>query len=230
MQNEDRDFRPIGNLVSGVSELGPPSSIPAPRSNGLPTHSGTTGPAPGKPRSIGTGHLTTISGQTLPIATLLKGGAEAHQVNQALRDLVARRRNGQPVNSGDVQQAMHPASPMTVVEELTKLRMLTKAKTEGEDLDLLVTAYAERVTEYPADIIRTACRAMADKSTFFPSWSEMKAELDDWMSSRREIVRGMDTPTKTPMPKEPPKLLQELLRSGQVQPITDAERAWLKTI
>jgi hypothetical protein len=141
--------------------------------------------------------------------------------------LVERRRSGLSAKSEDANKWLEPAPPRKIVEELTRLRMVTKAKDPGEDLDLLVTAYAERMAEYPLDIICETCREIADKSTFFPAWAELKAALDDWMNPRREIVAGLNKLKPALPPYNPPPLLADLLTSGEVKPMTDDERSWL---
>lgn len=223
--NEEPDFRPIGSLLppTGNSPQGS-ASTPTARQ----TNSATTGtPRQGNEASSSTGRQrggTGVAVQTSPAPTHSPGDIHRH-----LRALAERRRNGQFVKSDDAQKWLVAAPPRQIVEELTKLRMLTAARNPGDDLDLLVTAYAERMAEYPLDIIRAACREMADKSTFFPAWAELRAAMDEWLTSRREIVAGLLEPPPASMMKyQPLRLLADLLLEGRTTPINDREREWLR--
>ncbi len=62
-------------------------------------------------------------------------------------------------------------------KEIIRLRGLTKMR-EGDGAALSGASYVAEVGRYPADAVRRACKKIADRSTFFPSWAEFKTQLD----------------------------------------------------
>lgn len=94
-----------------------------------------------------------------------------------------------------LDDAMKPLTHNDVVAELTGLRALTKSRaSDGDDLKLLLTAYTQRLRAYPADVVREVLTSWANRETFFPSWAELKGELDrlsNWRVRTRAVLEGM---------------------------------------
>jgi hypothetical protein len=79
-----------------------------------------------------------------------------------------------------------------VVEELARLRMLTKSRAGDEtDRELTYVALAEELVEFPPDVIRSALRKIARRETFFPSLAEMIDQCQREVRNRRLIARAI---------------------------------------
>lgn len=88
--------------------------------------------------------------------------------------------------------ALAPAPPKMVVEELARLRMLTKSRAGDEtDRELTYVALAEELVEFPPDVIRSALRKIARRETFFPSLAEMIDQCQREVRNRRLIARAI---------------------------------------
>lgn len=88
------------------------------------------------------------------------------------------------VTEGEIQAArasleasLMPCGPEYAGREIVRLRGLTKMR-EGEGASMSGAAYVAELSQYPADAVRVSCQRLAGKQTFFPSWAELKAELD----------------------------------------------------
>jgi hypothetical protein len=91
-----------------------------------------------------------------------------------------------------VEQTLRPAPSVTIVNELARLKVTTKSRAEaGEDLTLMLAAYAEYLSEYPSDVVVDAMRAWARNEKFWPAWSELKESLDWRVKKRRAIQAGL---------------------------------------
>ena len=73
---------------------------------------------------------------------------------------------------------------MELAQALTKLQVLTKRR-EGTDEELLIAAYMEKLSQYPANIVNWVLNDWADQNTFFPSWHELRDGLEFWDEDRR---------------------------------------------
>ena len=75
---------------------------------------------------------------------------------------------------------------------LAKLDALTARPGKTEmDIDLMIQAYSDKIREYPADAVIKALDTLADNH-WFPTWAEIKAELDYLTRQRRAIIRELD--------------------------------------
>lgn len=72
-----------------------------------------------------------------------------------------------------------PAPKEKNVFEIGRMRVMTKSRAEDEETtEFILRCFAEDVAAYPADVMRAACRRWCARETFFPSWAELKADLD----------------------------------------------------
>lgn len=84
--------------------------------------------------------------------------------------------------------ANEPAPKAMIVFELGRLRAMTKAKAEDQQsTEFLLACYTEDMREYPADVVREACRKWARTEKFFPAWTELKDVLDALVGKRRRL-------------------------------------------
>lgn len=104
-------------------------------------------------------------------------GAPAEDVEQALAIL---------------ETANKPAPPDVAAKAVTALRLRTKTRPEhANDLDALVTLFADDLSEYPADVVVDACKAWARQNKWFPSWSELIDYLDFRVRKRRRMLEAL---------------------------------------
>lgn len=82
----------------------------------------------------------------------------------------------------DAALARCPAEIMR--RELARLRTVTVSRDIGEDLALAMVAYAEALSEYPADVVIAACRR---RRKFWPPLAELLDEADGLMMRRRAL-------------------------------------------
>lgn len=86
-----------------------------------------------------------------------------------------------------------PADPQTVAAALHRLKLLTKSRElPGKDAELQAAAFFDQVSTYPADVVVDACEVWAAREVFFPSWAELKAELDRRMQRRLALKRALE--------------------------------------
>lgn len=84
--------------------------------------------------------------------------------------------------------AFTPAPKSVIGSELTRLRLLTKARAESQDdTRLMAAAYAQEMSAYPADCVVWACRKWARTEKWWPAWSELKALLDRAVAERKAL-------------------------------------------
>ena len=91
-----------------------------------------------------------------------------------------------------------PANRQTLIREITKMRLVTKAR-EGaaEELELANEAMIEALREWPADVAVASLREMARSSTFTPSLAEILQCCRENGLWRRNLARGLDRLAKT---------------------------------
>ena len=77
---------------------------------------------------------------------------------------------------------------------------LTKRKKDDQiTLDLAVEAYGSRLEQYPADIVHEVLTKWPDQSMWWPSWHELKEEID-WRNRRAKMRDALEkklTPDRT---------------------------------
>ena len=93
----------------------------------------------------------------------------------------------------EIKSSMIPATDKEIAGELLKLRSLTKSRNEGKnDIRIMMESYAEKFREYPRDVVLEVLRMAPGRYKFFPSWAELKEELD-WRSGyAKEAVAAIE--------------------------------------
>lgn len=87
-----------------------------------------------------------------------------------------------------IERICAPCDPKLAVRKLAELRAMTIARARDDmDNELVGAAYAERLKQYPADVVVAACDGWANREEFWPSWAELKAECDKRMRGRLQI-------------------------------------------
>lgn len=89
-------------------------------------------------------------------------------------------------------EANKPADEAFIVQELARMRRLTKARPQdADDLTLMAAAFADEMAAYPIDVIQSACRKWTAAEKWWPSWSELKDYLEFRMRKRRAMLNAL---------------------------------------
>jgi hypothetical protein len=87
-----------------------------------------------------------------------------------------------------VDIALRPAPKSLILAELARLRLTTKARPEcDDDLRMMAAVYAENIADYPSDVVVDALRNWARYERFWPSWAELRKELEALVKRRRSL-------------------------------------------
>ena len=115
--------------------------------------------------------------------------------------------------TGDLREAINvlnglcaPAPPIEIAGFLATLYALTKQRAEDQiTLDLAIQAFAARLEKFPGIAVKQALEAWPDKSKWFPSWQELREEIeavDKATMMRSAVYAALDAPSNKPTPKE----------------------------
>lgn len=69
-----------------------------------------------------------------------------------------------------------------------------------DDLTAQLALYARKLQHYPADVVRHTLRTWPDGNKFWPTWAELKPDLDLFTKPRAENLHLLTNPP-TPMPE-----------------------------
>jgi hypothetical protein len=94
--------------------------------------------------------------------------------------------------AADLARLLEPAPIELAGQKLAELRALTAHRArDGVDVELIATAYTQRLAQYPADVVAAACDAWANREQWWPTWAELKAECDKRMRGRLALRRAL---------------------------------------
>ena len=89
--------------------------------------------------------------------------------------------------------ATRPASPETVTSALARLRAVTAhRKTDGMDAEAWFTAVADELENYPADVVRQACRDDGREEKWLPSLKDLILRCDRAVRYRRLLRKALE--------------------------------------
>lgn len=92
--------------------------------------------------------------------------------------------------------AMTPLEVEQCEELVAMLHAVTARRNEGDvALNIILSMYSRCLASYPADVSNSVVQWFAErneKPNFFPSLSELKAELDRVSSSRRSLMEALN--------------------------------------
>ena len=83
-----------------------------------------------------------------------------------------------------VSETMAPAKDNDLAKGVLELRALTSHRREGEDIDIVLEAYVRKLKAYPKDAAMETLTRLADTSKWFPSWAEIKDDVE-WRCKHR---------------------------------------------
>ena len=91
---------------------------------------------------------------------------------------------------------MHTA-PLTKQEMLPAIAemlvLCKRRKDDAEELQLTIEAFRERLSAYPADIVKKVLKDWPNENMFTPSWFELKDRLDVKARRRKGIWEALKT-------------------------------------
>lgn len=91
-----------------------------------------------------------------------------------------------------IEAATRPAAPNVVKSELARLRATTISRnTEASDLALTFAAYADALSEYPADVVIDTCRFWGRNEKWWPALSELRARMDRKYRRRKLLAAAI---------------------------------------
>lgn len=92
-----------------------------------------------------------------------------------------------------IELAMTPAPPEEITKALTVLRALTRTRASAaEDIDFEFGVMEQQLGRYPADVVMTVLRTQAERSPWFPAWSELFPRLERLVSARRWMRQQLE--------------------------------------
>ena len=99
----------------------------------------------------------------------------------------------------DLRNFLTPAPIRQIEAWLAELSVLV-AKRQGDEMEegLRLTAYASRLSRYPADVARSVTIGASYK--FWPTWEEMEKRCEVLTSPRRVMIAALE---RGPLPPEP---------------------------
>ena len=97
---------------------------------------------------------------------------------------------------------MTPMERNEIVKALGRLKVLTVltvARGAGEtDLTLQLAAYAAKLADWPADVVREVLATQPRISKWWPAWAELEERLRELAAPRRALQAALASPTRTP--------------------------------
>ena len=105
------------------------------------------------------------------------------------------------------QRACATAPKDIIAKELAAVRVLTKARAEHQDdMKFMFAVYAEKLSDYPADVVMHVLKTQADMSIWWPSWMELKDRLDLHGKKRMRRLKALcELREKSPSPRPSPQ-------------------------
>ena len=87
---------------------------------------------------------------------------------------------------------MAPAEDNDLAKGVLKLRALTNHRREGEDIDIILESYVGKLKAYPKDAALETLTRLADNSKWFPSWAEIKDDVEWRCKHRTGLLRAVE--------------------------------------
>ena len=101
-----------------------------------------------------------------------------------------------------IEQFSQPLQAQELSALLTELHLLTKQRKESQlTLDIAFEAFGSRLEKYPADIVREVLSKWPDQSKWWPSWHELKEEIE-WRNKRGKLKDNIEAKLLTKQLKE----------------------------
>ena len=91
-----------------------------------------------------------------------------------------------------IDQYSQPLQAQELSGLLAQLYSLTKQRKESQlTLEIAFEAFGSRLEKYPADIVREVLQRWPDHSKWWPSWYELKEEIE-WRDKRGKLKEAIE--------------------------------------
>lgn len=92
-----------------------------------------------------------------------------------------------------VKQSLNPMAHTELAKMLVTMRVTTRSKAESSALvDLQLEVYAQKLQDWPADVVRSVLAAWPDTNVFWPSWAELVALMEPLTRKRRALLEVLE--------------------------------------
>jgi hypothetical protein len=186
---ENQGFQKIGDLTKSLTKSVSVRDTPMMKSTGLHRALQTTGVETDNSKNAGTEPSTIGSVRTLLAGQFERGERDWPSV--ATKEIKVLLNSHSKPSAEIIKLVFDAALPMSgndMAQELAKLSVLTKRRNDGDiDTKLLIAAYAEKLNDYPADVVRFVLKGAANQNKFFPAWAELYEHLEFWGRDRMEL-------------------------------------------
>ncbi len=104
-----------------------------------------------------------------------------------------------------------PADVRLIEDWLAELSVISASRARDEmESAMTVNAYASRLQEYPADIVRDALLVRTWK--WWPTWDELRKHCEAKAGPRRQMIAALQQPEPEPQPRKRPATDDEKVR------------------
>ena len=87
---------------------------------------------------------------------------------------------------------MAPMGQNELVKCLGQMKVLTAAKNAGEaDLKLVLSAYASKLMNWPADVVREVLETQPSRSKWWPAWADLVERLNELAAPRKALMAAL---------------------------------------
>ena len=117
----------------------------------------------------------------------------------------------------DLQNFMCPAPVRAIEGWLAELSVIVAKRQDDEfGEELRIAAYSSRLSEYPADVVRTVL--LKDTYKFWPTWEELHRRCEQLTGPRRNMIAALSRP---PVQPEPSRRLATDEEKARIQALID---------
>jgi hypothetical protein len=117
----------------------------------------------------------------------------------------------------DLHNFMVPAPARAIEGWLAELSVIVAKRQDDEfGEELRVAAYASRLSQYPADVVRTVL--LKETYKFWPTWDELEKKCKALTSPRQNMIAALE---RGPKPPEPERRLATDEEKARIQSLID---------
>jgi hypothetical protein len=120
---------------------------------------------------------------------------DPHQMGEIRRFSVSGEKAPDGLQSASelINAVRHPLPIEDIIAALTNVRVLTISRAStSEDLDLTLAAFADALSEFPADIVRKALRDWPQSHKYWPTLAEIRASMEPLLRERGMISDAIE--------------------------------------
>lgn len=130
------------------------------------------------------------------VSSALQCGVELRERYDPASRMMVMRATAKSLDEVDAvtSKFVHAMTPPTRDQSeawIAELSVITARREDDPGTEALrLTAYASRLADYPADVVKHAL--LSRRWKFFPSWSELADACDELVLPRRRMMRALD--------------------------------------